>query len=1267
MDQKNLQSKKIPRIKIAGAILVVFGFAMLFANTAQASATGGNFFETGTQQAVGVLNQFAAKVSETAGAIGDNLREGAGAAAESLQNGLYAVADQPIFGQTWNAVNSVRMPALQMPQIDFAVFDVKPALPDVSFARADLSSFFGQVKCFFGFGCETAKTAESPKVEGKTQTQNSSSQSAINPAEPITEAEAPNMGAAPIADMEATAQIGGTDGTQIEDVPTTPQTESKTVTIIQPTKEIQTIHTVTNNTNTVVVDEDIKAKVNLLLRQLDSDRPSFSLGQSFTMPSNLSGKTLNIGSSNFIVDDDGNVNAQTITTAGNVIVQGNFTVSGAQTFSGATALNAATAGPLFAIDQTGAGAALRADNLTFKDSAISTDDTDTALLLNPNGTGAVQFHNTGNYIDSTGNLVLAGGITTASLNAGAGAIQTTGAISGATFNGLTPTSLATGFSIAGGTASKTLTLSDNATLSGSNTGDQTITLTGDVTGTGTGSFGATIANNAVTFGKMQNVSAANRLLGRATAGSGLIEEITVGGDLTQSGSNFTVNNGAVNFGKMANLAANSIIGNNTGSAATPTALSISDVRNLLSLNSVENTALTTWPGSANITTLGTIGTGTWNASAIADDKLASALTGKTYNGLTPTSLATGFSIAGGTASKTLTLSDNATLSGTNSGDQTITLTGAVTGTGTGSFATTLTGAGLDNIFSSNGLLKRTGAGAYTIDASTYLTTTGSAANLTNFPTLNQSTSGNAATATALQNPRSIFGISFNGTADIGSALGTGAYATIANYLPLSGGTMTGNLLFTDNTLDIGASAATRPRTGYFGTSVISPLVTTPSITTASGDLTLDPFGNVIIKGSTADNLAAALNITNSTPASLLFARNDGNIGINNILPGRKLDITETTSATPQLRLTSDSSNYAEMYVDSVGGLFLDTTGSSATNISILDQNLKVCTGGSFGASTCPTTGFNITGTGNLVVAGQVAATDYQRICPTGYIWVPGSAKYGTMPGFCVMKYEAKNVGGVATSQTALTPWTSTTQIAARSACRALGAGYHLISDQEWMTIADNAANTGSNWFGGTVGTNFMYSGHNDNGPAGRLAASTDDDGYSGTGDSASACDGVYSNFAVGDDTITGRACAGQKRTYTLSNGNVIWDISGNVWEWTDAYIYDSDGTKEMPLPATGWLEYTAVTNYKGLNYIRPQDTSWSATQSIGRIYTDSNCAYGSDGAGGYNETCGVYDHNYHAFIRGGDWNDGADAGPLTLYLYNSPSYVYYNVGFRCAR
>lgn len=76
--------------------------------------------------------------------------------------------------------------------------------------------------------------------------------------------------------------------------------------------------------------------------------------------------------------------------------------------------------------------------------------------------------------------------------------------------------------------------------------------------------------------------------------------------------------GTVTLAEMANLAANSIIGNNTGSAATPLALTISQVRSMLSINNVENTALSTWAGSTNLTTLGTIGTGTWAATTISE-------------------------------------------------------------------------------------------------------------------------------------------------------------------------------------------------------------------------------------------------------------------------------------------------------------------------------------------------------------------------------------------------------------------------------------------------------------------------------------------------------------------------------------------------------------------------------------------------------------------------------------------------------------------------
>lgn len=75
----------------------------------------------------------------------------------------------------------------------------------------------------------------------------------------------------------------------------------------------------------------------------------------------------------------------------------------------------------------------------------------------------------------------------------------------------------------------------SGTSSGTNTGDQTIALTGDVTGSGTGSFAATIANDSVTFAKVQNI-ATDRLLGRDTASSGDTEELTVGGGIEFTGT-----------------------------------------------------------------------------------------------------------------------------------------------------------------------------------------------------------------------------------------------------------------------------------------------------------------------------------------------------------------------------------------------------------------------------------------------------------------------------------------------------------------------------------------------------------------------------------------------------------------------------------------------------------------------------------------------------------------------------------------------------------
>ncbi|MDB5179864.1 MAG: hypothetical protein JWN12_496 [Candidatus Saccharibacteria bacterium] len=255
-------------------------------------------------------------------------------------------------------------------------------------------------------------------------------------------------------------------------------------------------------------------------------------------------------------------------------------------------------------------------------------------------------------------------------------------------------------------------------------------------------------------------------------------------------------------------------------------------------------------------------------------------------------------------------------------------------------------------------------------------------------------------------------------------------------------------------------------------------------------------------------------------------------------------------------------------------------------------------------------------------------------CPTGFIVVPGSSTFGTSE-FCVMKYEAKNVGGLATSQVSGLPWNALSQSSATSAATAACSGCHLITDAEWLTIAQNVLGVASNWSGGSVGSGYIYSGHNDSSPIVLLAASTDSDGYSGTGNTTGS---------------------NQRRTLTLSNGEVIWDLAGNATEWTSGTV----AANQQPGQTTDgnyvfrdWNNPAILPHgFSGTNfpsYARSGASGWTSTQGIGQLYSYYNGAV----------PVGI--------SRGGDLTSTGWAGIYAMTLNKSPSDTNYANSFRVTK
>jgi len=349
---------------------------------------------------------------------------------------------------------------------------------------------------------------------------------------------------------------------------------------------------------------------------------------------------------------------------------------------------------------------------------------------------------------------------------------------------------------------------------------------------------AALADDGVTYAKIQNVTATDRLLGRSSANAGIIEEIvcTAAGralldDANAAAQRTTLGidtNDAVTFG--------TVTANLSSTSATITGGTITGITDLTVADG--GTGSSTAAGArVNLGVELGVDVQSFDAGLQSISSLTTAANQSIYLTGSDTYAAYSLTAAGrallddadaaaqrttlglgtlATQSGTFSGTHSGTSSGTNTGDQTITLTGAVTGTGTGSFATTLAAGivGTSNIASD----------AVTYDKLQDTTTTD--------VILGRSTSGagtveqiacTSAGRALLDDANAAAQRTTLGLGDL--AVATGTWTNGSSFAGTSSGTNTG-----DQTITL-TGAVTGSGTGSFATALASNIVGAANIQT----------------------------------------------------------------------------------------------------------------------------------------------------------------------------------------------------------------------------------------------------------------------------------------------------------------------------------------------------------------------------------------------------------------------------------------------------
>jgi hypothetical protein len=149
----------------------------------------------------------------------------------------------------------------------------------------------------------------------------------------------------------------------------------------------------------------------------------------------------------------------------------------------------------------------------------------------------------------------------------------------------------------------------------------------------------TVDNSVITYAKLQSINQ-NEIMGRYSSGSGSPQGLILG-----SAFSLAVDTIKVSYTNLLNKPTlGSLAGMNSADTAYTLAkvISVNGYKGIvslsksdLSLGNVENTALSTWAGSSNITTLGTISTGSIPESKLTFTDITTGNVSTSYHGFVP--------------------------------------------------------------------------------------------------------------------------------------------------------------------------------------------------------------------------------------------------------------------------------------------------------------------------------------------------------------------------------------------------------------------------------------------------------------------------------------------------------------------------------------------------------------------------------------------------------------------------------------------------------